>query len=97
MRVRDRGRGIPADRLEAIFERFVQVDSSDMRQEGGSGLGLAICRGIVERHGGRVWLESEVDVGTTAHLSLRAAPTPGTVAVPAAGGAAVRGPSAPSA
>ncbi len=76
IRVRDRGRGIPADQLESIFDRFVQVDSSDMRQEGGSGLGLAICRGIVERHGGRVWLESEVGVGTTAYLCLRAAPVP---------------------
>ncbi|MEN8705178.1 MAG: ATP-binding protein [Nocardioides marinisabuli] len=82
MRVRDQGRGIPADQLDAIFDRFVQVDSSDMRQEGGSGLGLAICRGIVERHGGRVWLESEVGVGTTAHLSLRAAPVRGPSEVP---------------
>lgn len=74
MRVRDHGRGIPADRLESIFDRFEQVDSSDIRQQGGSGLGLAICRGIVERHGGRVWLDSELGVGTTASLSLQAAP-----------------------
>ncbi|VXC16911.1 PAS domain-containing sensor histidine kinase [Nocardioides sp. AX2bis] len=74
MRVRDHGRGIPADRMESIFDRFEQVDSSDIRQQGGSGLGLAICRGIVERHGGRVWLESELGVGTTASLSLQAAP-----------------------
>ncbi|GAA0981062.1 Sensor protein kinase WalK [Nocardioides aquaticus] len=84
MSVVDRGRGIPADRLETIFDRFEQVDSSDMRQQGGSGLGLAICRGIVERHGGRVWLESELGVGTTALLALRAAPAasaaPGSVA-----------------
>ncbi len=74
MRVSDHGRGIPADRLETIFDRFEQVDSSDIRQQGGSGLGLAICRGIVERHGGRVWLESELGVGTTAWLALQAAP-----------------------
>ncbi len=74
MRVSDRGRGIPADRMEGIFDRFEQVDSSDIRQQGGSGLGLAICRGIVERHGGRVWLESELGVGTTASLALQAAP-----------------------
>ncbi|WP_341231483.1 ATP-binding protein [Nocardioides salarius] len=84
IQVRDRGRGIPADRLDTIFDRFVQVDSSDMRREGGSGLGLAICRGIVERHGGRVWLESEVGVGTTAHLSLRSAPELAPVTGPSA-------------
>ena len=69
-RVSDEGRGIPADKLEAIFERFEQVDSSDARQKGGTGLGLAISRGIVERHGGRIWAESEVGVGTTVLFSL---------------------------
>jgi PAS domain S-box-containing protein len=57
-RVRDEGRGIPADKLEPIFERFQQVDSSDAREKGGTGLGLAICRSIVEQHGGRIWAES---------------------------------------
>jgi signal transduction histidine kinase len=71
--VRDEGRGIPADRLESVFERFVQVDSSDTRQKGGTGLGLAICRGIVERHGGRIWAESELGVGTTISFDLPAA------------------------
>ena len=66
----DDGRGIPADKLEAIFERFEQVDSSDARQKGGTGLGLAISRGIVERHGGRIWAESEVGVGTTVLFTL---------------------------
>ncbi|MBV9775395.1 MAG: response regulator, partial [Gemmatimonadetes bacterium] len=50
--VRDLGRGIPPEKLEAVFERFQQVDSSDARQKGGTGLGLAICRQIVELHGG---------------------------------------------
>src|SRR6185436_19556479 len=54
-RVGDDGRGIPADKLESIFERFQQVDSSDTRQKGGTGLGLAISKSIVERHGGRIW------------------------------------------
>ncbi len=48
----DQGRGIPADKLEAIFGRFQQVDASDSRQKGGSGLGLAICRAIVLQHSG---------------------------------------------
>lgn len=76
-RIRDHGRGIPEDKLETIFERFEQVDSSDSRQIGGTGLGLAISRGIVQRHGGRIWAESEVGVGTTVQFTLPAArPTP---------------------
>ena len=63
--VADEGRGIPADKLETIFERFQQVDASDSRQKGGTGLGLAICRSIVEQHGGRIWAESEPGQGAT--------------------------------
>jgi PAS domain S-box-containing protein len=72
-RVRDEGRGIPADKLEAIFQRFEQVDSSDARQSGGTGLGLAISRGIVERHGGRIWAESRPGAGATICFTLPAA------------------------
>ncbi|WP_244927854.1 ATP-binding protein [Nocardioides sp. W7] len=68
--VHDNGRGIPEDKLETVFERFEQVDSSDARQKGGTGLGLAISRGIVERHGGRIWAESTVNSGTTVRFSL---------------------------
>lgn len=57
-RVRDQGRGIPPDKLETIFERFQQVDTSDSREKGGTGLGLAICRSIAHQHGGRVWAET---------------------------------------
>ena len=56
-RVRDEGRGIPADKLESIFERFGQVDVSDSREKGGTGLGLAICRSIVKQHDGQIWVE----------------------------------------
>lgn len=72
-RVSDDGRGIPADLLEAVFDRFQQVDSSDTRQKGGTGLGLTISKGIVARLGGRIWLESELGHGTTAHFTLPAA------------------------
>jgi CheY-like chemotaxis protein len=72
-RVSDDGRGIPADKLESVFERFQQVDSSDTRQKGGTGLGLAISKSIVERHGGRIWAESKLGVGTTVHFTLPAA------------------------
>jgi signal transduction histidine kinase len=63
--VRDTGSGIPSEHLQRIFERFYRVDAARSRDEGGTGLGLAIVRHMVEAHGGRVWAESEVGVGTT--------------------------------
>ena len=68
--VKDQGRGIPADKLEMIFERFQQVDASDCRHSGGTGLGLAICRSIVQQHGGQIWVESVLGEGSTFFLSL---------------------------
>ena len=70
--VSDQGRGIPADRLDAIFERFQQVDSSDSRDKGGTGLGLPICRSIVHQHGGEIWVESRLGEGTTFFFTLPA-------------------------
>lgn len=55
--VKDGGRGVPAGKLESIFERFQQVEAADSRQKGGTGLGLAICRSIVQQHGGHIWAE----------------------------------------
>lgn len=69
-RVKDQGRGIPPDKLEAIFGRFQQVDSSDARDKGGSGLGLAICRSIVQQHGGRIWVQSTLGQGSTFSFTL---------------------------
>jgi len=63
--VQDDGRGIPADKLEHIFERFQQVDASDSRVMGGTGLGLAICRSIITQHGGRIWVTSTEGEGAT--------------------------------
>jgi PAS domain S-box-containing protein len=68
--VRDFGRGIPADKIESIFERFQQLDPSDTRQRGGTGLGLTICRTIVEQHGGRISVESTLGGGSTFTVSL---------------------------
>ncbi len=72
--VSDRGSGIPADQLEAIFERFYQIDPSDSRQRGGSGLGLTICRQIVSLHQGRIWAESEPGVGSRLTVALASPP-----------------------
>lgn len=68
--VRDQGRGIPAEDLERIFDRFQQVDGSDAREKGGTGLGLAICRTIAEQHGGRIWAESGPGCGATLTMTL---------------------------
>lgn len=67
--VTDSGAGIPADDLPRIFDRFWQAKRSDRR---GSGLGLAICKGIVDAHGGRIWAESKVGVGTTVSFTIPA-------------------------
>jgi signal transduction histidine kinase len=77
-RVRDEGRGIPADKLEAIFERFVQVNDSDRRETGGTGLGLAICRSIVKQHNGHIWAESTLGAGTTVCVALPKKPARST-------------------
>ena len=74
----DHGRGIPADKLEAIFGRFQQVDASDSRQKGGTGLGLAICRTIVLQHSGRIWAERNPVRGSTFRIFLPYHPAPVT-------------------
>jgi two-component system, OmpR family, sensor histidine kinase VicK len=68
--VRDEGQGIPDNKLETIFERFQQVDSSDSRKKGGTGLGLTICRKIIEQHGGKIWVDSTPGVGSTFSFTL---------------------------
>jgi PAS domain S-box-containing protein len=68
--VADQGRGIPPEKLDTVFERFRQVESSDAHEKGGSGLGLAICRGIVDAHGGRIWVESKFGAGSTFSFAL---------------------------
>ena len=68
--VRDHGRGIPAEKLEVIFDQFQQVDASDSRQRGGTGLGLAICKRIVQQHQGRIWVESQLGQGSTFFVQL---------------------------
>lgn len=62
--VKDNGVGIPANMKETIFERFVQVDKSTMREREGSGIGLSLVKSLVEMHGGNIHLESEEGVGS---------------------------------
>ena len=77
--IRDQGLGIPPEKLPVIFERFGRAHGVSY---GGLGLGLAIARGIVERHGGRIWAEStgHPGEGSTFHVALPRAPRRATVA-----------------
>ena len=68
--VRDTGIGIPADRLQHLCKPFSQVDRSTTREYGGTGLGLAICHRLAELMGGRLWVESELGLGSTFHFTI---------------------------
>lgn len=68
--VKDSGIGIPKDRQEAIFERFIQADIEDKMARQGAGLGLAISKAYIEMHGGKIWVESEVGKGSTFYFTI---------------------------
>jgi CheY-like chemotaxis protein len=68
--VQDSGIGIPADRQDALFEPFAQLDGSMTRKHEGSGLGLSICHRLAHLLGGRIWFESEVGQGSRFYFNL---------------------------
>ncbi len=68
--IKDTGVGIPADKLQEIFEPFSQADGSTARKYGGTGLGLSICTKLVQMMNGRIWVESEEGKGATFHFTV---------------------------
>ncbi len=68
--IADEGIGIPEDKQRKIFERFYQVDGSSRRRFGGTGIGLALVKRIINAHKGKIWVESEVDRGSSFFFAL---------------------------
>lgn len=68
--VKDNGIGIPEAEKEKIFSRFFRANNAVHTETDGSGLGLFIAQSVIKRHGGKIWFESELDVGTTFHVLL---------------------------
>ncbi|HXV84512.1 MAG TPA: ATP-binding protein [Candidatus Binatia bacterium] len=73
--VADTGPGIVPEEANKIFSKFYQIANIDKQKPQGSGLGLAICKGLVEMHGGKIWMESEVGRGSTFYFTLPAQQT----------------------
>ena len=70
VRVSDQGIGIPPEELDRVFERFYRVENEIIQSVRGAGLGLAVCQGIIEAHGGRIWVESTIGVGSNFYFTL---------------------------
>jgi signal transduction histidine kinase len=61
--VEDNGTGIPLDKIDSLFKKFYQIDTTMTRKHGGTGLGLAISKGIIEAHGGKMWVDKKYTGG----------------------------------
>ncbi|NUM35642.1 MAG: response regulator [Candidatus Brocadiae bacterium] len=68
--ISDTGIGIPSEKIDSIFERFMQVDASTTRKYGGTGLGLTICKYLVEKMGGKIWITSKPGEGSVFSFTL---------------------------
>ena len=68
--IEDNGSGIPFEKIINLFKKFYQVDTSTKRKHGGTGLGLAICNGIVEGHGGKIWVDTKHTQGAMIKFTL---------------------------
>ena len=73
VRVTDNGEGIEEEHIPRLFERFFRIDKSGSRKEGGSGLGLAIVKHIIEAHDEKIYVESELGVGSEFSFTLEKA------------------------
>jgi len=69
--IKDTGRGLPLEKQQTIFEAFTQGDDYSTRSQDGAGLGLAICQKLVEFMGGSIWVESELNKGSTFHFTAQ--------------------------
>jgi signal transduction histidine kinase len=74
--VKDTGQGIPADKLPRIFDQFFSTKTADEHGQGGTGLGLSLCKSVIERHQGRIRVESAVGRGTVFTIKLPRAERP---------------------
>ena len=68
--ISDQGRGIPPEELERVFDKMYRIEQRLSVNPSGMGLGLAVCKALVEAHGGRIWVESVVNKGSTFHFTL---------------------------
>jgi signal transduction histidine kinase len=68
--VEDNGIGIPPDKIDSLFRKFYQLDTTLTRSHGGTGLGLVICKGLIEAHGGKIWIDKDYRQGTSVKFTL---------------------------